>query len=158
MQFRFRLFVCFLLVVLSSPSFHVPMSRGRVVGVNDGDTIEVLVSGLSQKVRLEHIDAPEKKQAWGTRAKQACADLCYGQTVLLKGRKKDRFGRLISEVETTNGTNVNLQLVRNGHAWHFTKYSSAQQYARAEQQARSEQRGLWSLPSPVPPWEFRKRR
>lgn len=139
-------------------SFHPLISRGRVVGVSDGDTIEVLINGVGQKVRLEHIDAPEKKQDWGNRAKQACSDLCFGQNVLLKGGKKDRYGRLISEVETANGTNVNLQLVRNGHAWHFTKYSKSQQFAQAERQARQEKRGLWSLPSPVPPWEFRKRK
>lgn len=40
---------------------------GRVVGVTDGDTVTVLVNGHDQyKIRLSGIDAPEKKQAFGT--------------------------------------------------------------------------------------------
>jgi endonuclease YncB( thermonuclease family) len=44
---------------------------GEVVGVIDGDTIEVLHNGKAQRVRLQGIDCPEKGQAFGTRAKQA---------------------------------------------------------------------------------------
>ncbi len=41
---------------------------GRVVGVHDGDTITVLEAGKTQhKIRLAGIDAPELKQAFGTR-------------------------------------------------------------------------------------------
>ena len=50
--------------------------RGRVVGVADGDTLTVLDVGRQQiKVRLAEIDAPEKKQPYGQRSKQALSDL-----------------------------------------------------------------------------------
>lgn len=45
--------------------------RGKVVGVSDGDTITVL-DELDQgtfRIRLDKIDAPEKKQAFGIRSK-----------------------------------------------------------------------------------------
>ena len=42
----------------------------KVIGVKDGDTIEVLYYQLPIVIRLEHIDAPEKKQAFGTVSKQ----------------------------------------------------------------------------------------
>jgi endonuclease YncB( thermonuclease family) len=44
---------------------------GCVVGITDGDTITVLVERQQVKVRLADIDAPESKQAFGTRSKQA---------------------------------------------------------------------------------------
>ena len=44
---------------------------GRVVRVTDGDTIVVLDSANTQhKIRLTGIDAPEKKQAFGTKSKE----------------------------------------------------------------------------------------
>ncbi|MDR1454289.1 MAG: thermonuclease family protein, partial [Tannerella sp.] len=39
---------------------------GKVVSVSDGDTFTLLTSGNRQeKIRLDGIDAPEKKQAFG---------------------------------------------------------------------------------------------
>ncbi len=46
---------------------------GRVVGVADGDTITVLHSGKGERIRLHGIDCPEKRQAFGNRAKQFTA-------------------------------------------------------------------------------------
>ena len=41
------------------------------VGVTDGDTLTVLDEGNQQHtIRLAEIDAPERGQPWGTRAKQ----------------------------------------------------------------------------------------
>ncbi len=42
---------------------------GRVVGVSDGDTITVLHNGQGERIRLHGIDCPEKRQAFGNRAK-----------------------------------------------------------------------------------------
>ena len=44
---------------------------GKVVGVADGDTITVLYEGKKQyKVRLQHIDCPETRQPFATKAKK----------------------------------------------------------------------------------------
>ena len=42
--------------------------EGRVVRVADGDTLTVLVHNRMLRVRLVEIDAPEKRQAFGTRS------------------------------------------------------------------------------------------
>ena len=48
--------------------------RGTVVGVADGDTLTVLDSAKTQhKIRLQGVDAPERSQAFGTRARQQLA-------------------------------------------------------------------------------------
>lgn len=46
---------------------------GRVVAVADGDTLTLLVSRQQIKVRLLDIDAPERKQPFGTRSRQSLA-------------------------------------------------------------------------------------
>lgn len=48
---------------------------GTVIGVIDGDTIEVLHSNRAERIRLHGFDCPEKGQAFGKRAKQATSEL-----------------------------------------------------------------------------------
>jgi endonuclease YncB( thermonuclease family) len=52
-------------------------------------------------------------------------------------------------------TNVNLELVRRGLAWHYTRYSSDRQLAAAERSARAARLGLWADAHPIPPWDWR---
>ena len=42
---------------------------GRVAGIIDGDTLEVLHNNHAEIIRLSGIDCPEKGQAFGQRAK-----------------------------------------------------------------------------------------
>ena len=48
---------------------------GQVVGVIDGDTIEVLNGDYAERIRLSSIDHPEKGQPDGNNAKHAAAEL-----------------------------------------------------------------------------------
>jgi micrococcal nuclease len=59
--------------------------HGRVVGVTDGDTIKVLLADQRLlRIRLAFCDAPEKKQAFGARAKQAMSELVFGKEIDLR--------------------------------------------------------------------------
>lgn len=134
---------------------------GRVVGVTDGDTITVLDASRQQhKVRLAGIDAPEKSQAFGQRAKQHLSQLVFGRPVTIEGSKLDRYGRLIGKVLVV-GIDANLQQVKAGLAWHYKKYANEQSpsdrviYAQAEDEARSRRIGLWAEASPQAPWDYR---
>ncbi|MGP1500906.1 MAG: thermonuclease family protein [Bergeyella cardium] len=132
------------------------VATGKVVGVKDGDTFKVLIKGKEVSVRLLHIDCPEKKQAFGKRAKQKVSDLCFGKEVKLVARSKtDRYKRLLAEVYVDDLC-VNKELVRLGLAWHFKRYSNDKSYAHLENEARKNKVGLWVEPSPVAPWDFRK--
>lgn len=39
----------------------------KVIGIKDGDTISVLHEGKEETIRLNGIDCPEKKQAFGSK-------------------------------------------------------------------------------------------
>ncbi|MBW3523551.1 MULTISPECIES: thermonuclease family protein [unclassified Chryseobacterium] len=131
----------------------------KVIGVKDGDTVEILMDGKPQVVRLSHIDCPEKKQPFGNNAKQFASDLCFGKKVKLStGWKKDRNKRLLAEIILSNGKNLNKELVKNGFAWHYKKYSKDNSYDDLEKQARKLKVGLWTDKSPTAPWEWRRSR
>lgn len=86
---------------------------GSVVAIQDGDTIDVLVNRQPVRVRLAQIDAPEKRQALGTRSRQALADLVFRQSVRVAETGRDRYGRVIGTVYLGN-VDVNAQMVREG--------------------------------------------
>lgn len=136
---------------------------GHVVGVTDGDTITLLDASREQhKIRLAGIDAPEKKQAFGQRSKEALSDLAFDKDLTVEWSKKDRYGRVIGKLINKRGQDLNLEQVRSGLAWHYKKYEKEQSpedrrlYAAAEDAARAKRVGVWSEPNPVAPWDYRK--
>ncbi|WP_162054333.1 thermonuclease family protein [Pontibacter pamirensis] len=128
----------------------------KVIGIKDGDTIELLRNGQSETVRLYGVDTPEKKQAYGERARQFTSDLAFGKTVRLIVHNKDRYGRTVGTIMLPDGRNLNEELVKSGYAWHYAAYSKDMNLANAEVDARRFKRGLWQDPNPVAPWDFRK--
>ena len=54
-------------------------SPGTVVSIADGDTLTVLHAGKQERVRLYGVDCPEKKQPFGTRARQLTGQLAFHQ-------------------------------------------------------------------------------
>jgi endonuclease YncB( thermonuclease family) len=130
---------------------------GRVVAIQDGDTLTVLVDRRQVKVRLVEIDAPEKAQAFGNRSKQSLSDLCFNKTTKLDDKGKDRYGRTLARVYC-DGVDANAEQVRRGMAWVFDRYARRDSPLYAVQnEARAARRGLWGDSAPVPPWEWRRK-
>ena len=126
------------------------------MGVSDGDTYKVLAGDRMTRIRLDHVDSPEKGQPFGKAAKKFGSDFCFGRIVTVKTRgKRDRYDRLIAEIYLGNKC-LNKELVRRGLAWHFTRYSRDRGYAGLQTEARAARAGLWRDPASVPPWEWRK--
>lgn len=130
--------------------------RGKVIGVSDGDTLSVLSGQTSYKVRLAGIDAPEKAQPFGDKAKRFLSHLCFGKKVTVEEAGRDRYGRMIGAVRLWNGKSINRELVRSGYAWHYRKFSNDADLTRLETDAKTKKRGLWRDPEPVAPWVFRR--
>ena len=138
--------------------------QGKVVNVADGDTLTVLDDNKTQhKIRLQGIDAPEKAQAFGQKSKQSLNQLVHSKIVTVEFQKKDKYGRTVGKV-ILNGTDVCLEQIKLGMAWHYKQYQSEQPkedrdiYAQAELTARTQAVGLWKDKSPTSPWEFRRQR
>lgn len=130
---------------------------GKVVGVADGDTLTVLTGEKQQnKVRRAEIDAPEKHQPFGTRSKQSLSDLCFGKQAEIIPFAKDRYKRTVARVKCA-GIDANAAQVNSGMAWVYRQYARDVDLYALERTAIIDKRGLWADPSPVPPWEFRRR-
>jgi endonuclease YncB( thermonuclease family) len=137
--------------------------EGLVVGVADGDTITVLDQQKNTyKIRLQGIDAPEKKQAFGEKSKQSLHNLVHSKQVRIEYDTEDKYGRIVGKV-TVDDVDVCLQQLLLGMAWHYKKYQNEQSvsdralYSDTELKSKSLKLGLWSDDTPMPPWEFRKK-
>jgi endonuclease YncB( thermonuclease family) len=130
--------------------------EGRVVGVVDGDTLDVLVDGAPLRVRVAGIDTPERGQPFASRARQALAGRVLHEEVRIITVATDRFGRTVGEVYA-DGVCVGCELVREGLAWAYRGGGEDQVLEALEREARAAGRGLWSLPESrrIPPWEWR---
>jgi len=125
------------------------------VSITDGDTFVARGEAVTFKVRLHGIDAPEKGQDFSKRSKERLGELCRNAPLRVRLLNKDGFGRWVAEVYDKNGRHVNAEMVACGLAWHFKKYSQDPELDRLERVARRGSIGLWSLPDPQAPWEFR---
>lgn len=141
---------------------HAEILTGRVVKIADGDTVTVLdESNRQHRIRLIGIDAPERKQAFGTVSRQNLAGLVFGKTVAVEWNRRDRYQRILGKI-LLDGQDVNLEQIKAGLAWHYKQYDKGQLpadrklYAEAQERASLNGIGLWGDPAPVAPWDFRR--
>lgn len=128
--------------------------------VIDGDTIEI----TGRHVRLEGIDAPEHGQrcgrwlvgTWdcGARATEALSALIARRPVTCESRGNDKYGRMLA-ICFVDGKDINAEMVREGYAWAFVRYSRT--YVRQEAEARAARIGIWQG-SAEPAWLYRESR
>jgi endonuclease YncB( thermonuclease family) len=129
---------------------------GKVVAIADGDTLTVLDDAKEQhKIRLHGIDAPEKGQAFGTKARENLTAKVFGKIVRVEIVDVDRYRREVGRIYLGDRF-IDLEMVRDGFAWRYVRYDKAGEFAEAENEARSQRRGLWADPHPEPPWEYRR--
>lgn len=135
---------------------------GRVVHVQDGDTLTILDEDRRQhKIRLSGIDAPELGQPFGRSSRRVLVDLAVGRQAAATCHKRDRYEREVCTV-SVDGVDVGQQIVGEGMAWVFTRYASElprQQrlaYQAGQEAARAGRTGLWADAEPVAPWDWRK--
>jgi len=160
---KIRLIVLILLIGLQWIA-HADVLLGHVVRVSDGDTITVL-DEIKQRhvIRLMGIDAPEKAQAFGQQSKKSLSDLVFDRDVSVTWFKKDRYGRTVGHV-LADDTDVCLEQIKRGLAWHYKQYEREQsvedrtRYADAEKEARIAKSGLWKDDLPIQPSDFRAKK
>ncbi|KGH30450.1 thermonuclease family protein [Comamonas testosteroni] len=145
-----------------------------VVGISDGDTLTARCGEPGQyeqiKVRLQGIDAPERKQPFGERARQALAELTFQKEAELRCTKTDRYKRQVCSVWVVPASapsgprtlDTGLAMITQGMAWWYRAYAREQspqvrgQYEFADQEAKARNVGLWRDPEPIALWDWRK--
>jgi len=131
-----------------------------VVKVTDGDTITVLTEDHQQvKVRLYGIDAPEKKQPFGSKCTDYLRELVGMKNVEIEEIDKDRYGRTVGLVTLPDGQVVNEKMVGAGLAWVYRQYCRkffCSDWLKLEDDTKIAKKGLWLDKNPIAPWEWRK--
>jgi endonuclease YncB( thermonuclease family) len=150
-----RFFFAYLLLVLSTLS--QAESTYTVSKVYDGDTVELKSINGKFKLRLTDIDAPERNQAYGQKARRALIKLCKGSdiNVNIELTGKDKYNRDLGKLQC-NQTDASVYMAEQGYAWHNEKYSDNFAVKDAAATARRNKIGLWSAENPMPPWVWRR--
>jgi endonuclease YncB( thermonuclease family) len=145
--------------------------EGRVVAVEDGDTITVVdAAKVSHRIDLHGIDAPERAQAFGKESTANLSRLASGKPVRAECVKRERRPRRLCTVWTHPadctecGFTLDLGLMQllQGYAWHFSNpqaelpQETRSRYSAAQVEAKAKKAGLWADESPLAPWDWRR--
>ena len=115
--------------------------KAKITKVIDGDTVDVDIDlGFevwlkNQRIRLYGIDTPESRTSdktekiFGNLAKEKVLHFCpVGSQIILQTKTDDsrgKYGRILGELVTKDGTNVNKFLVDNAYAVSYFGMSKA---------------------------------
>ena len=144
---------------------------GKVVSIADGDTLTILSGDVRHRVRVAGIDAPEKGQDYAHRSWQSLMQMAYGKTATLECQKTHRYQGKVCKVMVQpqsctrcgHTLDVGLAQIIAGAAWWYRQYAHEQsaedrgRHESEELESRQRRRGLWALPTPIPPWEWRRK-
>lgn len=97
--------------------------KAEVIGIQDGDTIELkyLYSGKKAgrrmgknvRVRFLHVNCPERNMPFYNNAKQFTSEKCFRKVVSIRHKGEfDKYGRLLGEVVLPDGKILNRELVK----------------------------------------------
>ena len=152
-----RLFLLNSVFLLSSASCFANDAY-TITDVYDGDTVALNSINGKIKLRLSDIDAPERNQPYGKKARRALTKLCKGKKIQINVQivGTDKYNRALGHLQC-NGTDAGLYLIEHGLAWHNAKYSNNYVTRNADSAARIKRVGLWKGKKPIPPWVWRQK-
>lgn len=130
----------------------------KVAKVIDGDTINVVINGKTETIRLIGIDSPETVdprkpvQCFGKEASDKAKEVLTGKNVSLEADstqgERDKYDRLLRFVFLEDGMNFNKLMVSEGYAHEYTYQSNPYKYQEdfknAEKAAMDDKKGLWA--------------
>lgn len=131
--------------------------QGKCIKVVDGDTLDLLTAeNQTIRFRFESVDCPERGQPFGSTATEFIKQAAIGREIVVYQTGVDtRYDRLIGFVYV-DGRNLNAELLANGLAWHYKKYSEDADLAILENDAKVMQVGIWQDIRAIAPWDWRK--
>lgn len=95
--------------------------KAAVENVVDGDTLDLTIDlgfkmTTRQRVRLAHVDTPERGQPGFKEAGDAVRAMAAGQTVTVRTQKISKWGYYLANIELADGTDVSAALIKQGLA------------------------------------------
>lgn len=130
-----------------------------VVSIADGDTITVDMEGKKEKIRFIGVDTPEiyhggstaPSQCYGEKAKAFTEAAIDNKRVKLvaddKGSNRDKYGRLLRYVYTSDNRDLDQLLVAEGFGFAVTgfSYSRKDELLGVQSEAEIGKKGLWAI-------------
>mgnify|MGYP002744016048 CR=1 FL=1 len=122
---------------------------GKVSDISDGDTFTMISNeGVPYKIRLLHIDSPERGKPYYKKAKQALETLISRQTVRGDCTWLDSFNRHLCVIYVGD-FDVNRAMLEQGAAWLHPKYydydKDPAELLPVQNKARQGKVGLWGM-------------
>ena len=95
-----RLIIAFCLLITTTSCGQANDAGYQLVYVQDGDSAVLCCDkGKKFTVRLLDIDAPERHQPYAEDSKATLKQLLQGESLVLRGAKRDRYGRRLAIIE-----------------------------------------------------------
>lgn len=129
----------------------------RVAKVVDGDTIDLVINGKTERLRLIGINTPEvvdprkPVECFGREASDNAKKLLSGQEVRIEvdpsQDDRDKYGRLLRYVWRRDGLFYNLEAIEDGFAYEYTyqlPYRYQKEFKAAQKYAKDNEVGLWA--------------
>jgi endonuclease YncB( thermonuclease family) len=137
---------------------------GSVVEVLGTDTIAVVEETRNTRfvLKLQFVDGPEHTQPLYDVVKNHLTKLALNKLVFFEMNSLSTG--LVNSRVTLNGTDLSLQMLRDGAAWYSVPYSNSHRaderavYLETETQAKNEKRGVWGIAGIRPAYELRAER
>jgi micrococcal nuclease len=131
---------------------------GQVVKVVDGDTIDVVIGGVKDKIRIIGINTPETVdprrpvECFGKESSNFAKQTLNGKTVQLESdptqADRDKYNRLLRFVFLNDGAvDYGKLAISEGYANEYTyevPYKYQIVYKQTEREARTAKKGLWA--------------
>jgi len=135
----------------------IPPEEATVIEVIDGDTIDVLLRGKVERVRLIGVDTPEtvhpfkEIEHFGKEASSYTKSQLQDARVTLEYdlSRRGKYGRLLAYVHIGE-RHFNAELISKGYAFAYLKYPFRyrEDFRVLEKEAQAQGLGLWSSEEP----------
>jgi micrococcal nuclease len=151
-----RILFAFLCCIAFNKAKADDVITGKVIGVIDGNTIEVLSSdNETRKILLAGIDSPELSQEFGEKAKKYLEKIVYQKKVRITLQGKDRKGNYLAIVIVKGTIDPRVELLKEGLAW-TSENDPLPELEAHRLTAAKKRKGLWKNANPIPPWTYRR--
>jgi len=146
------------MLTLSASGFAGNVLNGKVTGVIDGNTFEMLTEdNESYKIMLYGIDCPELGQEFSDKAKKSLEKMILNKKVTVNIQGKDRWGNRLGIALIEGTIDPRYDLLEAGLAW-TAERDPIQELETIKEKAREKGKGLWKEQDPTPPWIYRRQR